>query len=88
MVVIKDVKFLISEDKGRQTAEENWEAIKLVNPQASSRVTLVAACKASWEDSIECLCVSSDAGRNSSHCTRCGGSEQSNVVCLGGEGDR
>ena len=54
MVVIKDVKFLISEDKGRQTAEENWEAIKLVNPQASSRVTLVAACKASWEDGIEC----------------------------------
>ena len=40
MVVIKDLKFLISEDKGRQTAEENWEAIKLVNPQASSRVTL------------------------------------------------
>ena len=88
MVVIKDVKFLISEDKGRQTAEENWEAIKLVNPQASSRVTLVAACKASWEDSIDCLCVGSDAGRNSSHCTRCGGSEESNMVSLGGEGDR
>ena len=52
MVVIKDVKFLISEDKGRQAAEENWEAIKLVNPQASSRVTLVAACKASRENSI------------------------------------
>ena len=88
MVVIKDVKFLISEDKGRQTAEENWEAIKLVNPQASSRVTLVAACKASWEDSIDCLCVGSDAGRNSSHCIRCGGSEESNMVSLGGEGDR
>ena len=31
VVVIKDVKFLISEDKGRQAAEENREAIKLVN---------------------------------------------------------
>ena len=88
MVVIKDVKFLISEDKGRQTAEENWEAIELVYSKASSRITIVAACKASWEDSIECFCMGGDAGRNSSHCTRCGGSEQSNVVCLGGEGDR
>ena len=88
MVVIKDVKFLISEDKGRQTAEENWEAIELVYSKASSRITMVAACKASREDSIECFCMGGDAGRNSSHLARCGGSEESNMFCLGGEGDR
>ena len=59
-----------------------------MNSQASSRVTKVAACKASWEDSIESLYMGGDAGRNSSHCTRCGGSEESNMVSLGGEGDR
>ena len=56
--------------------------------KASGRVTMVAASKASWEDSIDCLCVGSNAGRNSSHCTRCGGSEESNMISLGGEGDR
>ena len=88
MVVIKNVKFLFTEDEGGKTAEENWDAIELVYSKASSRITMVAACKASREDSIECFCMGGDAGRNSSHCTRCGGSEESNVVCLGGEGDR
>ena len=59
-----------------------------MNSKARGRITKVAACKASWEDSIESLCVGGDAGRNSSHCTRCGGSEESNMISLGGEGDR
>ena len=88
MVVIKDIKFLVTENKGGKTAKKDWDAIELMNSQASSRVTKVAACKASWEDSIDCLCVGSDAGRDSSHCIRCGGSEESNMVSLGGEGDR
>ena len=79
---------MFTEDEGGKTAEENWDAIELVYSKASSRITMVAACKASWEDSIDCLCVGSDAGRDSSHCIRCGGSEESNMVSLGGEGDR
>ena len=59
-----------------------------MNSQASSRVTKVAACKACWEDSLECLRMGGDAGRNGSHLTRCGGSKESNMFSLGGEGDR
>ena len=59
-----------------------------MNSKARGRITKVAACEASWKNSIECFSVGGNAGRNSGHCTRCGGSEQSNVVCLGGEGDR
>ena len=88
MVVIKDIKLLITEDKGGETAKKDWDAIKLMYSKARGRVTVVAACKASWEDSIECFCVGGDAGRNSSHLTRCGGSEESNMFSLGGEGDR
>ena len=88
VVVIKDIKFLVTENKGGKTAKKDWDSIELVNSQASNRVTKVVACKASWEDSIESLCVGGDAGRNSSHCTRCGGSEESNMISLGGEGDR
>ena len=55
MVVIKDIKLLITEDKGGETAKKDWDAIKLMNSQASSRVAKVAACKTSWEDSIDCL---------------------------------
>ena len=88
MVVIEDVKFLVIEDKGGKTAKENWDAIELVYSKASGRVTMVAASEASWENSIKCFCVGGYAGRNSSHLTRCGGSEESNMFCLGGEGDR
>ena len=88
MVVIKDIKFPVTEDKGGKTAKENRDAIKLMYSKARGRVTMVVACKASWENSIECFCVGGNAGRNSGHCTGCGGSEQSNVVCLGGEGNR
>ena len=59
-----------------------------MNSKARGRITKVAACEASWKNSIECFSVGGNAGRNSGHCTGCGGSEQSNVVCLGGKGDR
>ena len=88
MVVIKDIKFLVTEDKGGKTTKKNWNAIELMYSKARGGVTMVVPCKASWENSIECFCVGGNAGRNSGHCTGCGGSEQSNVVCLGGEGDR
>ena len=41
---------MFTEDEGGKTAEENWDAIELVYSKASSRVTMVAACKASRED--------------------------------------
>ena len=88
MVVVKDIKFLVTEYQGGKTAKKDWDAIELMNSKARGRITKVAVCKASWENSIECFCMGSDAGRNSGHCTGCGGSEQSNVVCLGGKGDR
>ena len=88
MVVIKNVYFMFTEDEGGKTAEENWDAIELVYSKASGRVTMVAASEASWENSIKCFCVGGYAGRNSSHLTRCGGSKESNMFSLGGEGDR
>ena len=55
MVVIKDIKFLVTEHKGGKTAKENWDAIKLMYSKACSGVTMVAAGKASWENSKERL---------------------------------
>ena len=88
MVVIKDIKFPVTEDKGGKTAKENRDAIKLMYSKARGRVTMVATSKASWENSVKCLCVGGYAGRDSSHLTRCGGSKESNMFSLGGEGDR
>ena len=88
VVVIKDIKFPVTEDKGGKTAKENRDAIKLMYSKARGRVTMVATSKASWENSVKCLCVGGYAGRNSSHLTRCGGSKESNMFSLGGEGDR
>ena len=85
VVVVEHLQLLVIEDQGSEATEEYWNTVKLMNPEAGGRVAMVAAGKASRENSMEGSCMSTDSSQNCSHGARCNGPEQTHMLCFRGE---